>query len=214
LCVPEIVVREMVNQFQEALTAAHERLAAAERELGNLLGRAISQRVDANAIRSAGVRYDAELREILASHGVSIEPLPAELACVELLLQRDLGRRKPFGDRKSSDRRSNRRDRGGMRDALIWETVLKLCRQERRSLALITDNTDDFADDSKKRLHQHLLRDLHELHIQPEEVRFYRSIQEFSNAHLATSGVDNPTEDTPATASTGEAVAEIDDTSD
>jgi hypothetical protein len=82
LCVPEIVVREMVNQFQEALTAAHERLAAAERELGNLLGRAISQRVDANAIRSAGVRYDAELREILASHGVSIEPLPAELSTI------------------------------------------------------------------------------------------------------------------------------------
>jgi len=100
-----------------------------------------------------------------------------------------------------------------MRDALIWETILQLCRQDRRSLALITDNTDDFADDSKKRLHPHLLRDLDKLSIQPEEVQFYRSIQEFRDAHLATEDADTSVVDIPATTGTEGRIAEIGDTS-
>jgi hypothetical protein len=189
LCVPEVVIREMANHFREHWSAALQKYEAAQRELEGLIGRAISDKVGSDELRAAADRYETDLRQGLLGYGVHIEPIPAELAGVEKLLQRDLDRRKPFGDRGVTDKEDNRRDRGGMRDALIWESVLALCHREPRALAFISDNVGDFAEASRSqppRLHPHLLQDLGRVGLTHDMVSFYKSVREFNLSHLGS----------------------------
>lgn len=192
VCLPEVVVREMANQFRERWSEARDRYETALRDLERLIGRTISDRVQAGEIDAAAGRYEIELRRAILGYGVQIEPIPSELTGVEALLQRDLGRRKPFGDRKITDQRRNRRDRGGMRDALIWESVLALCNRERRSLAIITDNSDDFANAQGDQLHEDLLTDLADTGVDRQNVRLYRTVRSFNDAHLRHLRADAP----------------------
>ncbi|HZO25225.1 MAG TPA: PIN domain-containing protein [Chloroflexota bacterium] len=192
VCLPEVVIREMSNQFRERWSEARERYETALRDLERLIGRTISDRVQAGEIDTAAGRYEIELRRTIQGYGVHIEPIPSELAGVEALLLRDLGRRKPFGDRKITDQRRNRRDRGGMRDALIWESVLALCNRERRSLAIITDNSDDFANAQGDQLHEDLLTDLADIGVDRQNVRLYKTIKAFNDVHLRHLRADAP----------------------
>ena len=192
ICLPEVVVREMSNQFRERWSEARERFETALRDLERLIGRTISDRVQAGEIDTAADRYEIELRRTILGYGIHVESIPTELAGVESLLQRDLGRRRPFGDRKITDQRRNRRDRGGMRDVLIWESVLALCDRERRSLANITDNSDDFANAQSDQLHEDLLTDLADIGVDRQNVRLYRTVKAFNDAHLRHLGSGIP----------------------
>ena len=184
LCMPEVVVREMANHFLERWSEARDRYEAAQLDLERLIGRTMSDKVQADEIRVAADRYEIELRHQLVGLGVHIEPIPAALAAVETLLRRDLGRRKPFGNRKITDRERNRRDRGGMRDALIWESVLAMCDRERRSLAIITDNVGDFGNSQGDQLHEDLLDDLAKIGLGPQNVKLYKTIKAFNDEHI------------------------------
>jgi hypothetical protein len=187
VCVPDVVVHEIVNHFREHWSEALQRYEAAQRDLEALVGRTIADRVLFDEIRVAANLYEADLRREFESRDVHIEPIPADLAGVERLLRRDLDRLKPFGDRRVTDEKRNRRDRGGMRDALIWESVLALCRREPRSLAFVSDNVGDFAEASGNRplqLHPDLVHDLERLGMTRDMVTFYRTVGEFNQAHL------------------------------
>lgn len=174
LCVPDVVVREMANHYRERMRESLRGLGSALINIGRLLNRTIERGVPAQEVELAISAFGARLRQSLAAVNIHVEPMPARLAGVELLLERDLRRRKPFGDRQS-----------GMRDALIWESILELCRRDPRSLAFITGNTQDFADDTKRSLHSDLLADFDAVRVEDEEVEFYRSIKEFNDVHLA-----------------------------
>ena len=182
LCLPEVVIREMANQFRERWSEARERYETALADLEQLIGRTLSDRVRDDEIRVAADRYEIDLREELARNGVHVEPIPDRFSGFELLLSRDLGRRRPFGDRKITDDKRNRRDRGGMRDALIWESVLALCDRERRSLAFITDNIQDFGNTQGDQLHEDLLGDLAGVGVARQNVKLFRSIRAFNDA--------------------------------
>ena len=179
LCVPEVVVRELANHYRERLQETAPGLGNVARSIGRLLNRTIEQGVTSDEISSAISSYETHLRQLLASLDIHVEPLPTLLIGVEILLERDLRQWKPFGERQS-----------GMRDALIWESILALCRREPRSLGLITGTTQDFADDSKRVLHADLLDDFNHVRVADEEVAFSRSIKEFNDARLAHSGIE------------------------
>jgi hypothetical protein len=192
LCLPEVVIREMANHFRERWSEAQQRYESAQLDLERLIGRTISDKVQADEIRAAADRYESELRQELLHYGVHIEPIPTELAGVEKLLARDLGRLKPFGDRKITDETKNRRDRGGMRDALIWESVLAMCGRELRSLAFITDNVSDFGNAQGDLFHEDLLSDLAIIGLDRQNVRLYKTIRAFNDVHLRGVGSSAP----------------------
>lgn len=77
-----------------------------------------------------------------------------------------------------------------MRDALLWESVLELCRRDPRALVVISANTDDFADNSKTQLHLHLLNDLQSVGIEALDVSFFPSIQAFNDERLRVRAPD------------------------
>jgi PIN domain len=203
LCVPDIVVREMANHFRERLQESARSLGSALSNVGRLLDRTLERGVSAEEVALAIETFEVRFRQSLAALDIHVEPLPPMLAGVEIVLQRDLQRRKPFGERS-----------GGMRDALIWESVLELCRREPRSLAFITGNTQDFADDSKVRLHPDLLADFETVRSERQEVRLYRSIKEFNDAHLTRSEADSPGADIHSQDEARAPVPPVNDTSE
>ena len=200
LCIPHIVIREMVNHFREDLEAANERLDKALGNLGRLTNRSRGTALSSEEVAAEVTAFGIRFRQALSESAVHVEPLPSALVGVETLLRRDLLRRKPFQGRRGSeggeggaheevsarDRRT-RRDRGGMRDALVWESVLELCRREPRSIAFITENTDDFADNSKTNLHQHMIDDLDRLDIRGARIELYTSIEQFNQRRFGSS---------------------------
>jgi hypothetical protein len=180
VCVPEIVVREMVNHYREDAVTANVSLDRALRALHNLLNRPVGQALTGEEMESAVQAFDAGFRESLLVHGAHIEPLPPALAGAEALIQRDLKRLKPFADRRGAPR-----DRSGMRDALLWETALALSQREARSLVLISANSTDFGNAAGDQLHEHLLADLAGIGIGRGIVGYFRSIREFNDRYLS-----------------------------
>jgi hypothetical protein len=141
LAVPEVVLREMLNAIGEEATA---RAARADREIEGYASwthariEKLGGRVEAD-VAAARARFEKGLRE----RGVRILPLPK--VPHDLLVARDLARRKPF-------------DAGrGYRDALIWESVLALAEAEPVPIVLVTANAKDFGGDA---LHAHLMEDV------------------------------------------------------
>ncbi len=91
--------------------------------------------------------FDTEFRKRLVELGIQILPLPA--TSHEILVDRDLGKRKPF------------KQGSGYRDALIWHSIIDSLDSSVHKLVLVTQNTDDFSNPKlKNQLHDDLLTDL------------------------------------------------------
>ncbi len=129
LVVPEVVVREVVGAYRRATTE----LVA---DTGRLLGKARRLDLDLHELEidgeETGRAYERWLRSTLDDLGASIRQ-PPEVPHLDLV-DRAIARRKPF----SSD------GKRGYRDALIWETVLEVARDQQ--VVLLTNNTDDFSE--------------------------------------------------------------------
>jgi hypothetical protein len=113
--------------------------------------------------------YEAVFRRRLRELNVHILRLPRATSAVRNLLWRERLKRKPF---KSSGQ--------GVRDALLWESVLELCRREPGQIVLITGNVKDFGNDNRDELHPQLLEDLAIAGVEQSEL--HRTVAAFNNA--------------------------------
>jgi PIN domain len=141
LAVPQVVLSEILNAIREEALA---HAAKADREVRevNAWTRAelpgLSEPTG-KAIAAAQARFEEGLRQ----RGVRILPIPD--VPHERLVSRDLARRKPFDEGR------------GYRDALIWESVLALAKEEPVPVVLVSANRRDFGAEA---LHGHLAEDL------------------------------------------------------
>ena len=118
LCLPMIVVREMVNHFREDLEEANRRLTAALQGVDRLLGRQTGIPLTSSQMAAEVNAFQGRFAALLNRYDVHVEDVPTSLAGVEFLVERDLRRRKPFSDQRRTGRDEGAmRDRGGMRAA-------------------------------------------------------------------------------------------------
>jgi hypothetical protein len=133
LVLPEVVQWELVNQFREELTAKLVRYRASGQHLSRA-GLAVpsfggGEAEIAQLVAEAGER----LRQTVLWHRGRIAPVPDVSAAV--LVRRSLERRAPFD---AEDR--------GMRDTLLWHTVLGLLR-EGQDVVLVSADGRAFGQD-------------------------------------------------------------------
>ena len=118
--------------------------------------------------------YEKFLRGKITANG-KIVPIPD--VSHQKLVDRVIRKKKPF--------RGNGK---GYQDALIWETILELTQKDGfESLALITGNTEDFADKNKEELHPDLISDLIEIKVDPDTVKLFTSLEEFIQSEVLPS---------------------------
>ena len=147
VCVPEVVVREMVADFREdTVNKTVKRLQDVYQE-ANHLQLLVSPDIPAIDLAAEVRAYEKRFRALLKKRKVKVLLLPS--ITVEQLLERGISRRKPF-----------KKDGQGMFDALIWESVVELWRQDpNQQYALITEDKD-YADGEGAQIHPDLLADL------------------------------------------------------
>ena len=151
LYVPQIVIDEVKNKFDEKLTSNL-------RELKKLTGEMISLPVAKKKNQELTEKYNAMVCQKFASVNAIIPAYPKTTH--QELVQRALLRKKPFS-------KSGR----GYRDALIWEVIISLAKDRDKPIVFITNNTNDFCD-SKKQPHPDLIADLkyHKINVDHFEI--------------------------------------------
>jgi hypothetical protein len=142
LIVPEIVVAEVERKFRDLLIAETAKIAKAEGNIHRMTQRAPSPTVDVVALCS---EFSERFSKWRSEHKVIV--LSTSIVSSDALVQRALKRLKPF--KGTSDE--------GMRDAIIWESLLWLAAEDKEEIALVSQNTHDFADSSGTALHPDLL---------------------------------------------------------
>lgn len=134
LCVSEVVLDEVKNNFRKELELETQRgLKSAER-LAKLLGERTHRRGSPVDVTTATNEYAAFLRAKLDRLGALIVPYPT--ISHESVVAHALSGRKPF----TSD------GRRGYRDFLIWENLKAVARQSEQEVAFVTGNVKDFFD--------------------------------------------------------------------
>jgi hypothetical protein len=162
---PEVVVRESDRQLSAQRKTDEKALKA-------IMGRAERfsglETKTKESLLEAVELADSEkhtFRDIVVDKGFDVLALPS--VDHETLLDRDLGRRKPFSDTGK-----------GYRDALNWHSILELAANRLgERFYWITGNTSDFGGSE---LHDHLKDDLMNLK-DPAEVVLIRSIKDLLN---------------------------------
>ena len=166
MIIPEVVFLEIVNQVREKITAASEANNKRIRELEVKTGLTISSITYQPDIDKEVDKYENFLRARLKTVGAKIEDIPS--ISHKSIVERDLKRKKPFT--KSGK---------GYRDALIWETILQIASKEKDNIIFISENSGDFSDDDKKKLHPDLYLDLLNRSLDHTKVRLVLSLQTF-----------------------------------
>lgn len=175
VCVPEIVVLEMVKHFREDLEVAVHDVDRHLRRAGEVLRLSVgipAELVDQDAAVS---RYEQWLRQhLVQDRRCLIQLIPAAARDGLHLIQRDLAGRRPFSEGGR-----------GMRDTVLWLSVLELLGSSISNVALISANTKDFCADSNSsgQLHDDLLADL-ESRGWSGRVQHFASITSFADAHI------------------------------
>lgn len=170
LCVPEIAFDETVRKYQEQLEDAHRAMASGSRAASRLLGRKIEAPLTSDAIAEEVEVYRKFLRQTLQRHGTEILPYP-KVSHADVV-KRLLAERRPFKDGEK-----------GYRDCLLWETLLETARKQ-VATALVSDNTRDFADDDRTRLHPDLCEDLKALGLADGAVCFFAGLDKLVDIHV------------------------------
>jgi hypothetical protein len=173
---PEIVIRELVTHFREDLESAVRDASRISATLTRLTGGQRPLVLDLSSSDEYVVSYERWLREYLNENGCMTPGFPPGLRDVSLLVDRDLKRRRPFQDSGK-----------GMRDAVLWETILEHLRTSRSGqVAVVTGNVADFCDGRRAgALHPHLLHDLDAAGIPRNRVLHFSSIADVLSAHVA-----------------------------
>jgi hypothetical protein len=163
LYIPVLVLEEVVAKYRDNL----------DKECGKLRGQTDSVRkwlpdlayVPLPTVADATKLYEDWLRRRLKALGAKLLPLPD--VTHEEVIRRILERKKPFNDKGA-----------GYRDFLIWRSILPFVRPGK--LVFVSNNVNDFADESKKSLHPDLLADLP----RGREVMFYPSLRQAVDAEV------------------------------
>lgn len=170
LCIPEVVLDEVIAKYQEALKERTEAAETARNRLNSLLlDSPLADEPSCDHV--VAVRdYETYFKEKLKEAEAKILPYPDEPH--KKIVQQALHRRKPF----------NRKGQG-YRDYLIWVTLrTEMYYAPEETVVLVTGNTRDFCDGAH--LAQSLAEEVARYHHPGAKVSIYSSLDEFNASHV------------------------------
>ena len=143
---PDVVLRETARHWEteaaKAIDIANGKIGGinASRDRLTDLGIDASSLIESTPVTATPERgsFEERQREKLVSLGIQVKKVPDHVD-VEMILQRDLARKKPFADSGK-----------GFRDALVWETVVDVLANSDASdqVFFVTNNSNDYCDSS------------------------------------------------------------------
>jgi hypothetical protein len=166
LAIPEAVLRELPRQFREQFETAVIKVqkgADTLRNLGINLGP-----LPMPAVQQASQEYEQSLRKQLLAKNVRIPPIPDRK--VEEFFDAANARRRPFG-----------LEGKGLKDAVVWRTVLDLAHEGE---VILISRDGDFRDEKSHDIHEHLLADLAREGLSADRVRLADDLDEYLEEYV------------------------------
>lgn len=170
LCVPKVVLEEVVAHFGRTYDRDYQKAAAGIDKLSALLGKALPSPVGVIDKMSETISLRTRLEKQFESEYCAILDYPDTPH--EDLARRATTRRKPY---KPSGE--------GYRDSLIWETTLSLATNVDAQVVLLSENTKDFGDGDGN-LHPQLIEDMVGRNLSEDKIILISSLSEFMDKHV------------------------------
>lgn len=167
ILMPKIVVDEFINQYREKLEEVDTEVNKAVRLIEQIDKIRMFQSIFPASEKDKLIRqYPETLSKRMEELEIKVLPYPN--VSHEIIVARDLHRRRPF-----------QRNGKGYRDALIWESILSvlkpaLIESSEPQVIFINKNTSDFCDGNE--LHPHLKSDLKDKSVPVEDVKIFTNI--------------------------------------
>lgn len=167
LCVPKVVVEEITRKYLQDYASA----ISARKKANRIVGVIGSELPELESAETAESKYRDALAKRLEELGARVLNLPD--IGVDELLDRDLAERRPFDEKGR-----------GLRDAVIWESILSDMQSHDEEVALISNDGDFSSPRSdqagKAELHGDLRDDLDSAGYGRERVKLFKSVQDFN----------------------------------
>jgi hypothetical protein len=169
---PEITAREVVGRFSHSVRESLRKLKSASADLRRI---GVDSSIDEKRLgKEADDRIESYSQFIRASTGlVFLEPIPE--VSHESLVDRAIGRRRPFSDGGS-----------GYRDAILWNTILSIAKT-RRVILVSADSRAFHEKDggpNVARLHPELVDDLIQANMPKDQVILCGGLPQFNEAFV------------------------------
>ena len=171
LYVPKLVIEEVVARFERRLERETQNVVDGLKKLSSHLGRELASPIDALDIGEESAQFRRGLETQLDIPNCSVLEYPDTLH--EELVKRATTRRKPFNESGS-----------GYRDALIWESVLRLATTTSSQVALVTADKAFYHAEKRNILHSDLVDDLDTLGLHRDKIILVRSLGDFFSAYI------------------------------
>lgn len=168
LCVPEVVVKEITRKFMQAYAGA----ISGQKKVNRVAGLVGNEQPELVSVDIAEKKYSHLLADRLKQLSARVLDVPN--VGVGSLLDRDLAERRPF-DNKGR----------GLRDTLIWESILKDLEDHEEDVVLITNDAGFTSRGTEKgtqtELHGDLADDLEAAGHNRTRVKVFKTIQDFNS---------------------------------
>jgi len=170
LVLSRMFVDETKNHFRKSHDRAIENLRTAIDDLNKASGRTVVQPDVLPDLSTACDDYNEFLEERLRSWNAEI--VEYDSVSTGRLAARGLNANKPFNGGEGKK---------GLRDAIMWESVLYLARKtpENARIIFVSKNKRDFCNSSGKELHDDLKQDLSELQIPLSKIEVVLGLAQF-----------------------------------
>lgn len=169
ICIPMVVVDELVNQYQTEIQDKANAYNKALKSLSHMRTPLAYAKLDVQKEKDT---YKEWMKQELASKNVRVLPYPSTKH--DFLVSKELWQLKPFLNSEK-----------GYRDALIWESI-KECKKKigTELLIFVSENTNDFANKSKDNFHDHLITELNDEGIDTNTIRYVSEPDKFIQAGI------------------------------
>lgn len=170
--IPEVVYDEIVNQYREKLDEIQKEIDSSANKVRRISTTlSLNNPINEVARNQLLDEYPSILNQRLEE--LNIKKLPYPAIPHKEIVARDLKRRRPF--QKSGK---------GYRDALIWETILRIIdnKDENPNVIFVNKNIHDFFE--KNELHQDLKEDLISKGFSSDSLSIYENLKDAIDKHI------------------------------
>jgi predicted nucleic acid-binding protein len=172
LYVPEIVLDEVFNKFEERLAEAQSKTDKELSVIKKITNTKVKNKINEDFIDEKVTEYKKYIYNLFDKNNVEILKYPN--VPHKKIVYKAIKKIKPFNTNEK-----------GYRDALIWENIKSLMPETGINIAnpdivFITNNKKDFCE-SENDLHRELIKELEEEYLDIESIKVYNNLNDFSN---------------------------------
>lgn len=151
--IPSVIIEEIVSNVKKKLVSINENVVSQNKKIDDI-GLSLDYHyivLNGHEIDEAIEVFSKRIENFYKSNDIEIKNYPSSIT-LEEILNRALNRKKPFKEDGGDS---------GLKDYIIWKTIIQILKDNDDELIFITNNKKDFCSDAH--VHHDLIEDIEQL---------------------------------------------------